>query len=101
MSEMVEIVARALEAKINGKEFVSFEDAARAAIEAMRIHDDSAIEKAVSAHLAWKPNRNTPRTACQDFGMQQREILRYQTVAALDAYFAALPSKTADSEAGK
>lgn len=36
MSEMVDRVAKALEARLKGNEFLSYEDAARAAIEAMR-----------------------------------------------------------------
>jgi hypothetical protein len=50
--------------------------------------DEKALDAAVEAHLTWKPDRKTRFTVCQDFGMQQREIIRYQTEAAIRAYLA-------------
>lgn len=44
MSEMVDRVAKALEARLKGNEFLSYEDAARAAIEAMRQPTQAMIE---------------------------------------------------------
>lgn len=45
---MIERVAKALEKNLEGKEFSSFEDAARAAIEAMREPTPKMIEAAQS-----------------------------------------------------
>ena len=57
--------------------------------------DEKALDAAVDAHLAW---RGRTRVAGQDFGEQQRDILRQQTDAAIRAYLAAAPAPTVSGE---
>jgi hypothetical protein len=52
VQSMVEQVARAIEAKLKGQDFLSYEDAARAAIEAMREPTDRELD-AVRYLVQW------------------------------------------------
>lgn len=57
MSEMVERVARAIEAKVNeGRDFCSAEDVARAAIEAMREPTEAMEEAALDVRPLMLPD---------------------------------------------
>jgi hypothetical protein len=58
--------------------------------------DPKAVDAAVDAHFACRPKS---RIAMQDFGMQQRDIVKQQTEAAISAYLAASPKGQAEAVA--